>query len=256
LLPSTYQSVAAREDAYWWHRARRELAVALLRRHGLAQGCRAIDLGCGTGGNLGLFDAFQPALAVGVDLSEIAIGYARGKSTARLLRADLSRALPFATGSFDVCTIFNVLYHSWIKDDCATLAEACRILRPGGLLLATEPAFPMLARRTDKIGLASRRYRPAAFAALCVRAGFEVRQLSCFTSFGVPMILAVRALDWVSTREDGAPDETSRSADMRPLNPVLNRILLTLARWEAGAIAGGLRIPVGVTLCCLCRTPG
>jgi SAM-dependent methyltransferase len=256
LLPSTYQSVAAREDAYWWHRARRELAVALLRRHGLAQGCRAVDLGCGTGGNLRLFDAFLPALAVGVDLSEVAIGYARGKSAARLVRANLSLALPFATGSFDVCTIFNVLYHSWIKDDCATLAEACRILHPGGLLLATEPAFPILARKMDKIGLASRRYRPAAFAALCVRAGFEVLQLSCFTSFGVPMILAVKALDWGSALESGAPNETAHSADMRPLNPVLNRILLSLARWEAGAVAGGLRIPIGVTLCCLCRKPG
>jgi SAM-dependent methyltransferase len=256
LLPSTYHSVAAREDTYWWHRARRELAVALFRRHGLADGCRAIDLGCGTGGNLSLFDAFRPALAVGVDLSEVAIGYARGKSAATLVRADLSRALPFGAGSFDVCTIFNVLYHSWIKDDCATLAEACRILRPGGLLLATEPAFPILARRTDKIGLADRRYRPAAFAAICVRAGFEVLQVSCFTSFGVPMILAVRALEWGYPLADHVPDEAAHSADMRPLNPFLNRILLTLARWEAGAIAGGLKVPIGVTLGCLCRKPG
>jgi SAM-dependent methyltransferase len=256
VLASAYQMVAAREHTYWWHRARRELAVALLRRHGLATGCRAVDLGCGTGGNLRLFDAFEPTLVVGVDRSEVAIGFAHAKSAGRLVRADLNRALPFAPGSYDVCTLFNVLYHSWIKDDGATLTEARRILRPGGLLLVTEPAFPVLARRMDRIALASRRYRPAAFAAACARAGFEVQQLSCFTSFGVPMILAVKALDWRSTPAGGAPDETASSADMRPLNPVLNRALLTLARWEARAIAAGLRIPIGVTLCCLCRKPG
>jgi SAM-dependent methyltransferase len=247
--------IAEREDGYWWHCARRELAVALLQRHGLAQGCRAVDLGCGTGGNSTLFETFKPALAVGVDRSEIAIEYAKRKSAARLVRADLSRALPFATGSFDVCTIFNVLYHSWIKDDGATLLEARRILRPGGLLLATEPAFPLLSRRMDEVALAERRYRPVMFAASCAEHGFEVLQLSCFTSFGVPIILALKVLEWCSALVAGAAEEGARSAEMKPLNPFLNRILLSLARVEARAIVGGLKIPIGVTLCCLCRKP-
>jgi SAM-dependent methyltransferase len=221
----------------------------------LAAGCRAIDLGCGTGGNLCVFDEFAPIVVAGIDLSDIALGYARAKSPAALLRADLVRTLPFASCSFDVCTIFNVLYHSWIKDDGATLAEARRILRPGGLLLATEPAFPILTRRTDKIGLANRRYQPAAFAALCRRAGLDVLRLSCFTSFGAPMLLLMKMLERGSALAGYAPDERAQSADMKPLPALLNRTLLTLARLEAAAIAAGVSIPIGVTLCCLCRKP-
>src|SRR5438552_1104822 len=133
MRPEAYQALVDREESYWWHRARRSMSEALLRRHGVRANARLVDLGCGIGGNMAAFDHLSPRATVGLDLSPIALGHARARHPrARLVRADLNARLPFADGSVDAVTIFNVLYHQWVRDEVATLTDVCRILRPGG----------------------------------------------------------------------------------------------------------------------------
>ena len=45
--------------------------------------------------------------------------------------------LPFAAGSFDAVTMFDVLEH--VPDHAAAIAEALRVLRPRGVLLVSSP---------------------------------------------------------------------------------------------------------------------
>jgi SAM-dependent methyltransferase len=252
MRPEAYDLVAAREDGYWWHRARREMAAGLLRRYGLAQGCRALDLGCGTGGNLSIFSSFAPRFVVGLDVSPIALQHARRKHpSAPLVRADLRRRLPFADASFNVVTIFNVLYHRWVEDEIAVLSDVRRILSPGGLLMATEPAFRAFERQMDTAAMTRRRYRIPEFAAMCARAELPVRFTSYFTSFGAPVVSLMKALDRGSTR----PADRVH-ADLKPLNPVLNQLLHVIASVEALTIVRGWRLPFGLTLACVARKHG
>lgn len=55
-----------------------------------------------------------------------------------VLRGDATR-LPFANGSFDRIVTSEVLEH--IQDDVAAIAELVRVLKPGGVLAATVPAW-------------------------------------------------------------------------------------------------------------------
>ena len=213
---------------------------------GMRPGGRTLDLGCGPGGNFALLAPLAPSLSVGFDLAPVALELAYAAAPqARLVRGDLSHPLPFANGAFDLVTIFNVLYHSWIEDESRVLTEACRVLKPGGLLMLTEPAFPCLKRRMDHIGMAKRRYRLSEMRAMVRHAGFQTLQDSYFTSFGFPLALAL-ALTGGSDAETGA-------ADMKPLNPRTNRLFLGLARAEAALIRRGIGMPFGVTLMMIAR---
>lgn len=249
MRPEAYETLAGREEGYWWHRARRRMAADLLRRHGLADGCWVVDLGCGVGGNLTVA-ACSPRAVVGVDLSPIALRHARAKDPgARLVRADLNHPLPFADASIDAVTIFNVLYHQWIRDEGSILAEVHRILRPGGILLVTEPAFWAFARQMDEVVMTRRRYRIPEFAAMCRQANLDVRFASYFASFGAPVVLVMKTID----RWFGRSSRGHMQADLKPINPMLNELLHLVARAEASAIANGWRVPVGLTLVLVAR---
>lgn len=240
--------LARRQDNYWWHQARRKLSIALLRKHGLPPRVRWLDVGCGPGGNLGTLVSWQPDLVVGLDLSPLALSLAQQHgAAAALVRADIGRNLPFIDESFGVVTIFNVLYHDWVGDEVAVLTETLRVLQPGGLLLITEPAFPSIAREMDVAAMGRRRYRGRQFDIMLRQAGFSILHGSYFTSFGMPILLAMNRLRH-RTQSGPAPD-------MRPLPPFANRLLRAVATLEASAISMGLRMPFGTTLIRVCRRP-
>jgi SAM-dependent methyltransferase len=102
-----------------------------------------VDIGCGPGN---LFAALgdrcgQPKLLLGVDVSAGALEMAQEIGYSTVL-ADAQK-LPFVDGFADIVTINASLHHC---DDMAQmLAEAGRIVRPGGLLIADQdPQFTSL----------------------------------------------------------------------------------------------------------------
>jgi SAM-dependent methyltransferase len=101
---------------------------------------RILDLGCGAGAVLIALAATHPrAASVGVDLSSRMLGQARRRApyAARgLVRADAA-ALPWPPGAFDAVTSHSFFY--LVPDRDAVLAEAWRVLRPGGRLALMEP---------------------------------------------------------------------------------------------------------------------
>lgn len=248
-----YEMLAAREGAYWWHRARRVMVRNLLGKYGLAARPRWLDLGCGPGGNLALLDELAPDLVVGADLSPIARAIAKQKAPhASLIGVDIGQSLPFADNSFDLVTTFNVLYHAWVRSEAAVLAEAARTLRAGGLFLATEPAFAVLEREMDEIAMTRRRYRSQEFAGLCAAAGFEILYTGYFTSFGFPLLLG---LNWLGKLRPKAAADEHEAADMKPLPQPINSTMYAAARAEGFLIEHGLHLPLGTTLVCVARKP-
>ncbi|MQY08445.1 methyltransferase domain-containing protein [Actinomadura macrotermitis] len=94
-----------------------------------------IDVACGTGIVTRRF-ARPGRRVAGVDLSAGMLSVAAGSLGGRVLIGD-ARRMPLADGSADAVLMVWLL-HMLGPEDCAeTLAEAARLLRPGGVLITT-----------------------------------------------------------------------------------------------------------------------
>ena len=248
----TYHFVGDRDETYWWQQARRDMIADLLRRYGVQRHPHWLDLGCGPGGNLLLANHLCSEFIAAVDISPIAIAKASAKAPfANLVSADLRNRLPFASDLFDVVTVLNVLYHEWVSDEIHVLREISRVLRPTGLTVLTEPAFPILRREMDRIAMTRKRYRLSEFKRLCSSAGLHVLFASYFTSFGFPVILAMKALNRL--QELRSKHILTAAIDMKELAPRLNSLMYRVARIEGQMIRAGIPIPFGTTLVCVAR---
>jgi SAM-dependent methyltransferase len=99
-------------------------------------GLRVLDVGCGTGRSRRIYRDRSERYA-GIDLSLGALRLARQRfADAAWLQADALR-LPVRAASFDVVAFSSVLHH--VPDRRAALAEALRVLRPGGWAFAFDP---------------------------------------------------------------------------------------------------------------------
>jgi len=108
-----------------------------------------LEVGIGTGRNLPFYP--KEVHLTGVDLSPAMLDVARARAQALGVEADLrvgdAQALPFADEAFDAVVI--TLSLCTIPDDHRAVAEASRVLRPGGYLLLLEhvrsPVWPVRA---------------------------------------------------------------------------------------------------------------
>jgi ubiquinone/menaquinone biosynthesis C-methylase UbiE len=97
---------------------------------------RVLDVGCGTGRSRRIYQEKASRYA-GLDLSLGALRLARRRfPDAPWLQADALR-LPFRAASHDGVAFSSVLHH--VPDRRAALAEAFRVLRPGGWAFAFDP---------------------------------------------------------------------------------------------------------------------
>jgi len=98
-----------------------------------------LDLGCGPGvAGRALLRRYRGAQVTGVDFAPAMLREARRRrrwfSPQRFVCAD-AQALPLAADSMDL--VFSNLTVQWCNDPAAVLAEAWRVLRPGGLFMFT-----------------------------------------------------------------------------------------------------------------------
>ncbi|BDC51636.1 hypothetical protein F183_A39510 [Bryobacterales bacterium F-183] len=101
-----------------------------------APGKRVLDLGCGTGyGTAEL--AKVAAAATGVDVAEDAVAYASEHYAGVRYVCASATATGLNDASYDLITAFEVIEH--LKDWKGLLAEAKRLLAPGGVFLVSTP---------------------------------------------------------------------------------------------------------------------
>ncbi len=122
--------------AYSRHRLQKIMGRLLPER---GESLRLLDVGCGTGHHLAQLRR-QGFDVAGVDGSQEMIALARANNPGVPIRQGDVEALPFPSGGFDVVLCVEVL--RYLPGLAGCLREMTRVLKPGGLCLAT--ATPVL----------------------------------------------------------------------------------------------------------------
>lgn len=223
---------AALERKHWWYAERR----ALVRRTvgGWTPG-RAIDVGCGPGGNTTVLrDLGWQVTGVEHSPGGAAIAASRGLT---VVRGDATR-LPFRDASLDLVLSTDVWEH--IDDDAAVAAETYRVLRPGGRALVAVPCGMALWSGHDVALGHVRRYERAQLADLVTGAGLRIDDLWSWNVLLRPVVRARRR------RRQAAESE------MEPVAPALNVALRSAVAVER--VLPLRRLP-GVSLVVSARKP-
>ena len=168
---------------------------ALLRLLPPGPNVRLLDIGTGTGRILELV-APRVRQALGIDASKAMLALARS----RLARAELGHCsvrladmyrLPVADASHDVAILQMVLHYA--EDPAGVIAEAARVLRPGGRLIVIDLAAHDRSELTQKLAHRWPGFSDAAMNGFLADAG-----LACEPASTIEAPLPVRL--WTANR--------------------------------------------------------
>jgi len=235
-----YTEMYEMEERHWWFRGRRAVLWALVECTGTRQAREVLDAGCGTGRNLVEFGALGNS--AGVDPSPEAVDFCRRRGLANVEEAGLE-SLPFEDDRFDLIFACDVLEH--IERDDLALSELLRVSAPDARLVITVPAYGWLWSQHDDSHHHKRRYTLPRLRERAIGCGWQPRLATYFNSVLLPPIAAVRAVQ----RFRPAPRRTDYELTPAPLNALLEMPM----RAEARLIAGGRRLPAGLSVGAVCR---
>jgi SAM-dependent methyltransferase len=228
----------ATDDRYWWHVAKRELVVELLRRHVPPPG-RLVEAGVGAAGNLAAFRSLGYDVA-GLDILPESVDRGRAMGMADLQVHDVEAPWPMPRGSVDAVVMLDVLEH--LRDPSAALRHAAAVLAPRGRMVVTVPAGPWLTSTWDTLLGHHRRYTPAMLEAHAAGGGVRVVWLSHWNAFSLPAAAVLRLSErWFVRR---------RSTAVPRVPGLVSAALLRCARAER-AVMRRTPIPCGLSLVAL-----
>jgi SAM-dependent methyltransferase len=180
----------------------------------------------------------------------VKVGQERGYD----IRLGEANKLELDNEAVDLITALDVIEHN--DDDIGILRESYRVLKPGGLILISVPAFQWLWSFNDDLNDHKRRYTASGLENKLKQVGFTPLQ-STYNNFLVfPLAFAVIQLN----KRKEAPadlkshyfDDDAYQVDMQPTHPVVNTILTAVGILEQGLL-NLTSLPIGTGLITIAR---
>ena len=232
-----------RESTSWWYASRRSLLRdAVTQAVHDKREARVLDLGCSAELDLARGVVLRTVNAHS-SLPTLAFRQVEG---AQNLVCTTPEDLGFASNSFDAVVAGDIL--QMVADDRAALRELRRVLKDGGLLCFTVPAYPFLWGEEDEARAHQRRYTAAELRRKLNNCGFEISRVSYVVACGfLPAVLQRTFTNMF--RKTAAPrpqvDDNSRLA---------NAAMIALLECERHLIRY-INLPFGTRLVCWARKP-
>jgi SAM-dependent methyltransferase len=214
------------EDGSFWFRHRSRCIEAVVRR--LPPNGPLLDIGGGNGYvSRGLEQAGIHCVVLEPGVEGALAAHSRGLDTVVCGRLEDVR---FPAGSFCAAGMFDVLEH--FADDADILAVTARLLRPGGRLYLTVPAYQSLFSSDDVVAGHFRRYTMSRLARTLDRVGYRLEYGTYMFWPLVPAIFLMRVVpSWFGLHKGADPDRAmGEHRGGGRLASVVNRALEVEAR--------------------------
>ena len=192
-----------------------------------------LDLGAGPGNLVARLLPWGQVTAT--DASEDALDFCKQKHNVATAKVD-SVPFPFADNSFDFIFAIEVIEH--IENDHDAAKEIYRILKPGGFLITTVPAFMFLWGAHDEWNGHYRRYTKANICQLGRGAGFAVRKSRYFKILFFFPLFVMRKLKKASGKKEN---------DFIEVNKFTNQFFRSLINAETPLVSA-IRFPFGSSI--------
>jgi len=214
-------SASIAQPDYWWYRLRTTLLRTVLESH-IGDASRVLDVGSADGPSVGWL---RGSFNVSLDVDP------RGLDAGGVCGSAL--ALPFCDGAFDVVGAFDVIEH--LDPEADAIAELARVLKRGGRMLVSVPAYQWAWSDFDDQNGHYRRYTRRRAVAALERAGLEVQRSTYAFTAMFPLFAAERVARKLKSavRREG-PASAVDVVSVPETSPWQDRILMALGhidRW-------------------------
>ncbi|MGA7160625.1 MAG: class I SAM-dependent methyltransferase [Bacteroidota bacterium] len=228
------------ETTHWWFTARQRIVSDVIEQNvTLAPNAKILDVGCGTGAILAMFQ--KKFEAYGTDTSALAIEFCHQRGLANTFCCTLD-TFPHPELRFDLITLLDVIEH--IDSDSDVLRQAYTISKPDGHILVTVPAYQFLWSRHDDLNHHKRRYSKSQLKSVLEASGFTLEKLSYYNSLLFPTALVSRMAARI------VKPKTDTTLDLPPR--FINSLLGSIFGFERFLLRG-IRLPFGLSLIALAK---
>ena len=239
------------EDSFWFSH-RNECIISIVKNFPPLNREFIFDIGGGNGYvSKGLSDAgFDVVL---VEPGKQGALNARRRGLKNVVCATLDSA-KFHPRSMAAIGLFDVVEH--IEDDLAFLRSTRELLKDGGRLYATVPAYSMLWSSEDEKAGHFRRYSMGAICTRLVSAGLKVEFSSYIFKYLPLPIFLLRALPHRFGLSSFIDSQRDRIGDHRLGGGVFSRLLEAMLKRELGNLAMNRPIRFGGSCLVVASVPG
>ena len=243
------------EDRHAWFAGRTRAILKLLdaevgpQRPG--QGRLVLDIGSGAGNMAHHLAHYGRVVGIDYSARPLPVAGARGLDVCQGAGDDL----PFPDDTFDLVALLDTVEH--IPDEFGVFQECRRVLKPGGKLMVTVPAFMWLWSYNDEINAHQRRYTAPELRQKLEISGFRVRRATYNNFFLFPVVAGLRLLR-PEEPQLASPhlteDEDVYQVEMEQIPEPVNTLLHAVGWLEAELLAR-VDLPFGVSALCVAEKP-
>jgi len=235
-----YKKMFLLEEKHFWFLGKRIFVKTIIDKYIPNKNLCILDVGCGTGG-LTKFLSYYGKV-IGIEKNKYAYNLAKKRKLN--IKIGDAQKLPFKKSSFNLVTIFDVLYHKNVKDEQKVIKEAKRVLKINGYLLITDSAFNFLKSAHDKVLYGNKRFTLFYLRKILEKEGFTIIKSSYIFFFIFPLIFIKRKILNIFLKNE--------VSDVVDIPKIINWFLIKLISLEAWLLKY-ISFPIGSSLIILAQ---